>query len=122
MDYTSFIKEHGIPLARLNPGSDEYALNTDDALYAIDLLKTHEVAIVGGDIMSKKDDSLIYAYQLWGSKYQSLNWYCSRDSGESDPDYAKRTYELARTKIEEAKNVADSLNYPCLIVLVTTNW
>ncbi len=43
------------------------ALTVNDALYALDLLNGSLIAILGGDIFSKKENGkLIYAYQLWG--------------------------------------------------------
>ena len=72
-EYLDFAKSKGRPLAEINPGSDELALNANEALEAIELLKANETPILGGDILSTDSGKLIYAYQLWGSEFQMGN-------------------------------------------------
>ena len=76
--YLDFARENGIPLSSINPGSNEIALEYENALLAIEILKDNKVAILGGDILTFKTNVLIYAYRLWGDQYQYLNWHCDR--------------------------------------------
>ena len=117
--YLNFLREKGYPLSEINPGSDEIALVVDDALCALDLLNGTQIAILGGDILSEKENgSLIYAYQLWGSEYHYLNWYCDKDDNESPEEYAKRSSTVAMESIKAANGVAKRLNKKCYIVIV----
>jgi len=119
LSYLNFIKEKGRPLSEINPGSDEIALAVDDALQAIELLKDNQTAILGGDILSEDSGELIYAYQLWGEEYHYLNWYCDRIDNESEDDYLKRSYILAKEGIVNAHTTAKKLKKKCYIVFVT---
>jgi hypothetical protein len=119
LSYLNFIKEKGRPLSEINPGSDEIALAVDDALQAIELLKDNQTAILGGDILSEDSGELVYAYQLWGEEYHSLNWYCDRIDNESEDGYLKRSYILAKEGITNAHAIAEKLKKKCYIVFVT---
>lgn len=119
LSYLNFIKEKGRPLSEINPGSDEIALAVDDALQAIELLKDIQTAILGGDILSEDSGELIYAYQLWGEEYHYLNWYCDRIDNESEDDYLRRSYILAKEGIANAHTTAEKLKKKCYIVFVT---
>ena len=118
-DYLNFIREKGCPLSEINPGSDEIALTVNDALYALDLLSGSHVAVLGGDILSEKEDGkLTYAYQFWGSEYHCLNWYCNKMNNESQEDYVKRSYVIAKESIKTANDTAKRLDKKCYIVIV----
>jgi len=117
--YFNFIKEKGKPLSEINPGSDELALTVSDALQALDLLRESQTVVLGGDILSEKNEELIYAYQLWGDEHQYLNWYCDRIDNESKASYLQRSYELAREGITNANKTAEQLKKKCYIVFVT---
>lgn len=117
--YFNFIKENGKPLSEINPGSNEIALTVIDALQALDLLRDSQTVVLGGDVLSEKNDELIYAYQLWGDEYQYLNWYCDRIDNESKANYLQRSYELAREGITNANKTAEQLKKKCYIVFVT---
>ncbi|MBN9352264.1 MAG: hypothetical protein J0H55_16410 [Chitinophagaceae bacterium] len=116
--YLNLLKEKGIPLSEINPGSDEVALTVNDALQALDLLRNSKTAILGGDILSEENNELIYAYKLWGEEYQYLNWYCNKDDNESKIDYLQRSYVAARDGIINASKKAEQLNRKCYIVFV----
>ena len=119
LDYTNYVKEKGKSLSEINPGSDELALTVEDALKAINLLCEMQIAILGGDILSAKENGgLIYAYQLWGSEYHCLNWYCDKIDNESQEDYAKRSCKLAKESITIANDTAKRLGKKCYIVIV----
>jgi hypothetical protein len=115
--YFDFIKLYGKSLTEINPGSDEYALEVDDAFQAIELLRGSQTPILGGDILSVKSDALIYAYQLWGSQYHCLNWSCEKGT-DSQEEYCERSYKLAMEAIDIANKTADKLGKKCYITLV----
>jgi hypothetical protein len=118
-NYFNFIREKGRSLSEINMGSDEIALVVDDALRALDLLNDNQIAVVGGDILSEKENgSLIYAYQLWGSEYHCLNWYCAKKDDESQEDYVKRSHMVAKKSIQTANDIAMRLSKKCCIVIV----
>jgi hypothetical protein len=117
--YLDFLKEKGRLLSEINSGSDEIALATDDALQALNLLNDNQVPILGGDILSEKENgSLVYACQLWGSEYYYLNWYCNKINNENQEDYTNRSYIIAKKSIKTANNIAKRLGKKCYIVIV----
>lgn len=118
-DYLNFLKEKGNTLSEINPGSDEIALAVDDALQALELLRESQMVILGGDILSKENNDLVYAYQLWGEEYQYLNWYCDKNDNESKGAYMQRSYVLAKECIINANKIAENLAKNCYIVFVT---
>lgn len=117
-EYHTLLKSKGRRVSEINPGSDECALKVHDAILAIKLLKDGQKPILGGDIFSIHKNQIRYAYQLWGSKYQYLNWYCDRENNESEADYCFRSNEVALNAIKMADKTAKKLNMECLIVLV----
>ncbi len=120
LEYSEFIRSRGRPLAEINPGSDEMALSAQDALQAIELLKSKQMPVLGGDILSiDHRGKLIYAYQLWGMEYHSLNWYCDKSENENYSEYCKRSYKIAQESIQQSLNVAKNLDRLDYIVLVT---
>lgn len=118
-NYLIFLEKKGISLSIINPGSEEKALLVEDSLQAINLLKDEKIAILGGDILSEINGKLIYAYQLWGSEYISLNWYCDEIPNENRDTYLNRSYEIAKKTIIEVNAIADNLNKKCYVALVT---
>ena len=117
--YIDFIRLKGRSLAEINSGSDEVALKVDDALQAIELLKDSQLPILGGDILSVNSDTLVYAYQLWGSEYHCLNWYSEKMEKEDQVTYCNRSYIVAKNSIKKANEVSKRLGMNCYIVLVT---
>lgn len=85
----------------------------------MELLKNSQAIILGGDILSEENSELIYAYQLWGQEYHVLNWYCNRAENESEEDYLKRSYDLAKESIANANKTAEKFKKKCYIVFVT---
>lgn len=116
--YFNYIKEKGKALTEINLGSDEYALEVNDALHAVELLKLSQMPVLGGDILSNKSGSLIYAYQFWGSQYHSLNWFCEKAEGETQENFRNRSYYIAKEAIDKANNTAKKLGEKCYVVLV----
>ncbi len=119
LKYQNFIKSKGKPLAEINPGSNEFALNAKESFQAIELLKYYQKAVLGGDILSVDvSGKIIYAYQLWGMEYHCLDWYCQRLNNENDAEYCIRSYEVAKKSIKEAFEISVKLEKDCLVVLV----
>jgi hypothetical protein len=116
--YLNFIREKGRSLSEVNPGSNEIALTVNDALHALDLLNGSRIAVLGGDILSEDNGKLTYAIYSWGYDYSYLNWYCNKIDDESQEDYIKRSYVIAKKSIEIANTVAKSLDKECYIVIV----
>ena len=121
LDYLNFLREKGISLSERTFGNDEFALNISDALRALDILYESQIVILGGDILSEKGNGeFIYAYQLLGDgqEYHYLNWYCDKQEDESQEEYAKRSYIVAKEGIKIANIVAERLEKKCYIVIV----
>ena len=119
--YWDFLMKKGRSLLEMNQGSNEIALETDDALQALDLLKGNQIAVLGGDILSEKENGkLIYAYQLWGDgqEYHYLNWYCDKKDSENQEEYVERSYIIAKDSIKAANDIAKRLGKKCYIVIV----
>lgn len=119
--YWDFLMKKGRSLLEMNQGSNEIALETDDALQALDLLKGNQIAVLGGDILSEKENGkLIYAYQLWGDgqEYHYLNWYCDKKDSENQEEYVERSYIIAKDSIKAANDIAKRLGKKCYIVII----
>lgn len=117
-EYLDFLKMKGKPLSAINPGSEEIALNSADAIEAIGLLKNCNLPILGGDVLTIDSDKLVYVDQHWGEKYNYLNWYCEKMNSESTEEYSARSYEVAKKAISEVDKVAKNFGDKSLIVLV----
>ena len=116
---TNFFLTNGVNLSVLNPGSKEKILTIQEALAAIKIFEKVGQPIIGGDVLSKdSENNYRYAYQLWGSEYHSLNWYCNKNNFESITDYSKKSYEAAINNINHAILVAQSLGYEVFFVLI----
>lgn len=117
--YNEYVKNKGIPMSVMNPGSNEIALNVEDALWAILLLRRALIPILGGDIVTKdKNGELSYAFHDWGEYYIYLNFYCNIESNESNELYVNRSHDIAKRGILEADKVAKQLGKECYIVLI----
>lgn len=119
--YWDFLMKKGRSLLEMNQGSNEIALEKDDALQALDLLKGNQIAVLGGDILSEKENGkLIYAYQLWGDgqEYHYLNWYCDKKDSENQEEYVERSYIIAKDSIKAANDIAKRLGKKCYIVII----
>ena len=114
----NFIKEKGKAINEINPGSNGYALEVDEALKALEILKEIQIPVLGGDILSIKSGLLIYAYQFWGSQYHCLNWYCEKSDSESKEVFCDRSITNAKKAIEVAKLTAEKLGEKCYVDLI----
>ncbi len=103
-------------MSNINPGSEEYALSFYDVLTAIDILQNSQSTILGGDIMSEYNNELIYAYQLWGSEYHTLNWAFQKK--DDDASCYMKSIQLAIDSIKIANAIADRLKKKSYFVLI----
>lgn len=117
-DYQKYIKLNGISLNNTNHGSNEVALVADKAIKAIELIKKENTPILGGDILTYNNGSILYAYLVWGSQYHCLNWYCNKTEKESKIRYAERSYGIAKRAIKESIKIAKILDEDCLITFI----
>ena len=56
LSYLDFPLEDGKPLSEINPGSDDIALTIKDVLHVLNILNKNQVAILGGEIFSEKEN------------------------------------------------------------------
>ena len=84
--YIQIQSESGQSLAAINPGSEEIALPRLATVEALTTLTGMGIAVLGGDVLTKKNGSLEYVY---------ANWSCSKKDNESFNDYAVRSLQLA---------------------------
>lgn len=116
--YNELLENKGISLSTINYGSSEIALAYADIGLGLEILKDNKVIILGGDILTQNSDGeLVYAYQVWGSEYISLNWFFQKHSKSHDSSYID-SYILAKISIEQAKKIGDRLKNDIFIVLV----
>jgi|SRR5450631_1409117 len=107
-DYDQLLDEKGISLQ--NPGLRERALSRDDALNAINLLVSRNVAVLGGDVYLLREGKIRLAY---------ANWSVDRLVDESDDDYRKRSWEHASKYIRSYPNAADPADIPIFVIVAT---
>ena len=102
--YYKFLRENGLSLEKINPGSNEIALKPKDAIDAINLLEKLEInlPILGMDRLSEKNGKLNYCIP---------GWYTNEKNIERNYDYAKRY-------ILESQNFSDSKNIQSYYVIV----
>lgn len=107
-NYLNFIKAKGKSLSEINPGSNEFALNIDDSLEAISLLKEAHVAILGGDILyAENGEKLTYIYE---------NWYCEKSESENQIEYINRSHDTAINYIEKLKERRRNNIYVVIVI------
>jgi hypothetical protein len=117
INYMNFIRKVGRPMSEFYEGSNEFALKTEDALSAINILRGSQLPIVGGDIVSEDSEGkLIYAIYLWGYEYVYLNWYYEEENQKDE--YIEKSYQLAQEKIIAANNTAKHLVKSCYIIII----
>ena len=120
LSYLDFPLEDGKPLSEINPGSDDIALTIKDVLHVLNILNKNQVAILGGEIFSEKENGkLVYAYQFWGDgqEFHCLDWHCDKTDYETQEDYVKRSYDIAKDSIKIANDVAKRLGKRCYVAI-----
>lgn len=117
-NYFDFLKINGRSVSKSNPETNEVALLFNDALIALEILKKNNIEILGGDILLENNGKLIYAYQLWGDKYQYLNWYCDQRDDERKEHYLERCYNTAKENMISAHDISEKFKNKCYILFV----
>jgi hypothetical protein len=105
--YQDILKAKGVSLAAL--GLKEIALERDDALQAVGLLREAFVPILGGDVYQKRSTGIQPAY---------ANWHSDSKPGETQDAYCSRSCSETENYI---KKIPESSEAPPLFVLVTGN-
>jgi hypothetical protein len=118
LSFFDFAVKYGRLMSEINPGSDEIAINIEDSLSALELIKNDKLIILGGDIITEDNNKLGYVIHAWGYEYCYLTWYCNEKDGESLESYALRSYDIAKVSINKAEQIAKKLNKKCFIVFV----
>jgi hypothetical protein len=72
-------------------GVNNWALNKNEALSALNKFAEIQVPILGGDVCELMDDIIQYNYD---------NWHCEQIQGEANPEYILRSIKEARRYIE----------------------
>lgn len=116
MEIVNFIKRNGKSM--LDIGINDYVLNFDDSISALNLFNEESINILGGDIYLEIENELVLAYKIWGSKYHFINWYCQKNRFESNEEYQKRSVILAKENILNVNEIAKSFNHECYINFV----
>ncbi|MBV8619169.1 MAG: hypothetical protein JOY84_09930 [Curvibacter sp.] len=81
-------------------GVRNWALEKGAALAALEQLSTMKVAVLGGDV-----------YAVSGANVESNydNWYCNRDSDETEADFIERSITKAKSYIANYQANAGSV-------------
>jgi hypothetical protein len=91
----TFIQENGFPLL----GIAEFGLTKKDALLAVQIARSEDLPILGGDVYLRSSGKIIPAY---------ANWSTEQLEGETASEYARRGWtetEAYIMKYREAKDV-----------------
>ncbi len=105
--FLDYIKKVGRPLSEINLGSSEYGLKPEDALKVIELLKTENVPILGGDVLVEQDGRLEYTY---------VNWYLDILENQNKIEYAGQSYVKAQEAISPYVNRVDKKYYIVIVI------
>jgi hypothetical protein len=96
-----YFRQHGVYLEEYL-GVKEWAVNKIVALKIINEAKENNVAILGGDVLIKKDGK----YQ-----YKNENWHIEKQQNESQEEYATRSIIKAKEYIENYPEGSESIYY-----------
>ena len=88
-------------------GINNFGLCRKKALLALDELKNHKIAILGGDVCFKVNHKIELSYD---------NWHIEKDESETYDEFYKRSVEISRAYIQNYKNT--SKHCEILFVLV----
>jgi len=97
--YTDILKDRGVPLSEINPGSKEIALFRKDSLLALDIIRESGLIILGGDVLERINGKLQYTYD---------NWSYQRRAGETPEQQATASIEEAHKYISSYNSHAES--------------
>ncbi|PID44174.1 MAG: hypothetical protein CSB47_11585 [Proteobacteria bacterium] len=98
------ILESGVSLSSV--GINNWALNKDQAMLAIDEFEKHKIPVLGGDVYEMVDGYPEANYD---------NWYCDRNANEELEDFVARSAGNARDYIESYSNLSGQETYFVLI-------
>jgi CO dehydrogenase/acetyl-CoA synthase beta subunit len=98
------ILEKGVSLSSV--GIDNWALNKDQAMLAIDEFEKHKIPVLGGDVYEIVDGYPEANYD---------NWYCDRNANEDLEGFVARSVGYARDYIENYSNPSGRETYFVLV-------
>ncbi len=101
-NYMLFLQKYGCSLAEINPGSDEIALQTRDALQAIELLQESNTPILDSDVLKDEAGKLAYTYE---------NWYCDKLGSDTQKEFVSRSCSAAKDYISSLAGNGHSDRY-----------
>jgi hypothetical protein len=90
-------------------GGAEVALVFEDTLTAIKLARDAGIQILGGDVYVRRAGRLVLAY---------ANWHTDKQQGESEEDYARRTWEESEAYLQRYPKSAEE---PLFVLVVATD-
>lgn len=106
--YLELLENKGFSLEYMNPGTTEKALQYDDAMHAIELIKEDDFAILGGDIVTlDKKGEFTYAY---------LSWNVDDEKEETSKSYKERSYKESEDYIVYINKILTKKKKPCFII------
>jgi hypothetical protein len=104
-DYQALLVNKGVQLGI--PGLKDIGLQRANALYAVKLLRTTAIPILGGDVWFRRGSKIEPAY---------ANWHTDGEIGEDKGTYLQRTWDSTEQYIREFPVHTDA---EPLFVLVT---
>ncbi|ABX03821.1 MAG TPA: hypothetical protein DEF47_03715 [Herpetosiphon sp.] len=106
--YNAFLSQKGILLSEL--GTQEYALDQQDAMNAIVIIEDLAIPILGGDV---------YLQSLEGIEISYENWSINRQPGESLDNYVRRSCAYTRNYIARFPVQAEKL--PLFVLVLASD-
>lgn len=90
IEYQRLIQSCGISLQDI--GIEDIALNREDAIFAIDLLRQSAIPILGGDVYIRNSGRIDHAY---------ANWHSDPKANETRDQFAERSCLEARRYVSD---------------------
>lgn len=105
-EFEKFLRERGQSLEYL--GFSDLALTMTDTMQAVRLARSAGIPIVGGEVYVRMGNTVEHGYAGWSVEHKD---------GETDSDYARRSYTEAEEYLKTLLPVTSEKEY--LISLVT---
>lgn len=105
-EYFDFLFQKGIPLSSINEGSDEFAIEVKDYQELVSIIKKINIPILGGDVLILND----YL------EYTGDNWYCEKNTDESEVDYISRSLTISETYLNYYNFLPNKVYYVVFVI------
>ena len=111
-----YINEEYFEFRRMNefwdPESLAIAFNIEDALEILDILRSKDVVLFGGDLMCEDDDMIKYVYLVWGMGCCISEWQSDEPTKyASKVGYLKKWYVKAKKAILKLIDATSDTEY-----------